>query len=813
MEKIFLKSLIIIGISLSALYGIDKREYLVEHGFIEKDQENPSKSISCEFKTLPTPTGPFQIGVKIFDLADENRENRLIPIWIFFPEEKGDHIPYPKLSERRALDTFEIIDIWEKLKVNVHAKLVDNLDFLKNRGIHPVIFFNNGNGMLCSDSIFLLEDLASHGYIVVSIQNQLNTDKLEAARFTKGTVENYNKVIRNNHYVFDWLKNNNKTIFYDSLDLSKIGVVGYSMGANSLLLWADRVSRDSTKNHFLFQHEGTDVKECIVSLDARRIAFPLIHNTPIFMLISAENQEEQKKNGEFELMQKTGHKFKYYKDTHHGSFTDHAYLNIECPSAPKMGWFYGSTEERMQFFDEMRKDIREFLDRSLKNENSLEMQDITLQMNVDKLIKLAEKESLVARLMLIHMFTEGIGVEKNINEAEKWMLMLSSQMDQTDSQNKIQKFKDESDFLEKKILNNRCESNELAIFKAILGYMFLRGWGVEKNYDLAFRYLKESADLGNALSNVDLGEMYQKGLGTERDFFEAFHRYRFAASKGVAVAFYRLGLMYEKGIGVEKNSKKAEEFFQQVDLKIRKHLDKKNWKIGGKIHFEEQSAFDYLGTVDLNRAAREAIKKYFSIKSDLCALNAKVLIKKENGDFIIRHYEEKAFPGIGEELHATLLYTSKRINEGHETLQDIYDNLIEVNKNLPTYKAPSIEEIAQTYQLIIKPDWKFKISDVEFIVGKTGSVIIAKLQYEGREEIMNESGKPVSGNFLHLTLANIDSSMESEVEKINLVVNELKAELIGNAIKIGNRNGLADLEFGVSGSKERIRPSLIQGKS
>jgi hypothetical protein len=219
--------------------------------------------------------------------------------------------------------------------------------------------------MLCSDAAFLLEDLASHGYIVVSIQNQINTDKLEAAKYTKGSFENYNKVIRNNLYVFDWLKNNNKTIFYNTLDLSKIGVIGYSMGANSLLLWADKASRDSTKNHFLFPHEDSYAKECIVSLDARRIAFPFINNTPIFMLISSERHEEQKLNGEYELMQKIGHKFKYYKNTHHGSFADFAYLNIMCPLAPTDGWYYGSTEERIQFFDDIRKDIRGFLEEKI----------------------------------------------------------------------------------------------------------------------------------------------------------------------------------------------------------------------------------------------------------------------------------------------------------------------------------------------------------------------------------------------------------------------------------------------------------------
>lgn len=119
MKKIFLKSLVLIGISLSALYGINNKEYLIDHGFIEKNQEDLSKEISCEFNILPKPTGPYQIGVKIYDLIDENRDNRLIPLWIFFPTEKGTQNTYPKILEKRALDTWGTINVQTKLNINV----------------------------------------------------------------------------------------------------------------------------------------------------------------------------------------------------------------------------------------------------------------------------------------------------------------------------------------------------------------------------------------------------------------------------------------------------------------------------------------------------------------------------------------------------------------------------------------------------------------------------------------------------------------------------------------------------------------------
>ena len=126
---------------------------------------------------------------------------------------------------------------------------------------------------------------------------------------------------------------------------------------------------------------------------------------------------------------------------------------------------------------------------------------------------------------------------------------------------------------------------------------------------------------------------------------------------------------------------------------------------------------------------------------------------------------------------------------------------------MPQDQAPTVEQVANAYQKIIKPDWKFQISDVQLISNNTGSFIIAKLELNGQDEIQNNQERPISGSLLHLTLAMVDSSMTQEMGKIQLVVSEIKEALAGKMVKIGNKNGYADLEFGVSGSSDRIRPS------
>lgn len=233
-----------------------------------------------------------------------------------------------------------------------------------------------------------------------------------------------------------------------------------------------------------------------------------------------------------------------------------------------------------------------------------------------------------------------------------------------------------------------------------------------------------------------------------------------------------------------------------------------NWKIGGKIHFEECNGIDYIGTVRINSIIREILHEFFDIKSDLCAKNAKVLIKQENGSFVIRHYEEKKKPGIGEEMHATLLYTSKRTENGHETLKDVWSNLTQVDTTLSCIEAPTLEQVADIYQKIIKPEWKLEISDIVLWTSQISNVIVAKILFNGGDAVVNEQGNPVSGGSLHITLLNLDSSVTLEKEKTEQIIAKVKEKLIGKMVKIGERNGLADLEFGVSGSSDRIRPII-----
>ena len=226
--------------------------------------------------------------------------------------------------------------------------------------------------------------------------------------------------------------------------------------------------------------------------------------------------------------------------------------------------------------------------------------------------------------------------------------------------------------------------------------------------------------------------------------------------------------------------------------------DDLGWRIGGKIHFEEENGSNYIGIKEINRIVRNVLKKIVNIDSDICSQNAKILLKREANEIQMTHFEEKSRPGIGEEMHATLLYTQSRGFYHSETLKQVFENLFE-RSDFP----PTIENVAAKYSSIIKPEWEFEISEVVLTKGANGtSFIIAKLLFEGNERILDN--RPISAG-LHMTLVNFDDSILASNEICNLVINEMNLAFKGKMIKIAQKNGIADLEFGLSGSSWRIR--------
>ena len=223
------------------------------------------------------------------------------------------------------------------------------------------------------------------------------------------------------------------------------------------------------------------------------------------------------------------------------------------------------------------------------------------------------------------------------------------------------------------------------------------------------------------------------------------------------------------------------------------------WKVGGKIHFEENDGADYIGLKSINKITKDILKSLLPIGKDSGADNAKILLNQENGQIIMTHYAEKSRPNVGEEMHATLLYTSPQGFCASETLHQVCGNLFQ-NCNTP----PNIKDVVEKYNSIIPQDLKFEISEI-IVTHKNGgpSFIMAKLSLEGRENIYKNS-HPISAG-LHMTFVNSNQAILSDPQISKKLTEKLNQKLKGQMLKVALKEGVVDLEFGLSGQPWRIR--------
>jgi TPR repeat protein len=79
------------------------------------------------------------------------------------------------------------------------------------------------------------------------------------------------------------------------------------------------------------------------------------------------------------------------------------------------------------------------------------------------------------------------------------------------------------------------------------------GQGVEKNPELARKWVSSAANAGDPLGLTTLGWFRESGTLFPKDDAEAARLYYRAAQANQPVALFRLGLMYAQGRGVQRD--------------------------------------------------------------------------------------------------------------------------------------------------------------------------------------------------------------------------------------------------------------------
>jgi dienelactone hydrolase len=208
---------------------------------------------------LPKPTGSYSVGRTLFDWIDQNRDDpysaavgkhRELMVWLWYPtnvsqqSKPAEYIPSAWASEL----PWRPVTIPGRVRVHAvaHAPIADG------QQSYPVLVFSTGYGNLPSDYTTLIEDLSSHGYVVLGITNTYSApvvrfpdgrvaSHLADASFPRGPAQVIRKAgdrmvkvwVADMRFAIDTLTQMNsdsKDRFYGRLDLSRLGLFGQSFG-------------------------------------------------------------------------------------------------------------------------------------------------------------------------------------------------------------------------------------------------------------------------------------------------------------------------------------------------------------------------------------------------------------------------------------------------------------------------------------------------------------------------------------------------------------------------------------------------------
>ncbi|MGJ6962121.1 lipase [Streptosporangium sp. G11] len=217
--------------------------------------------------TLPKPTGPHQIGTVSLHLVDRSRPDPWVPaissrelmVQLWYPARKAAAYPRaPWLPPKIAEAVLAGVPAGTVRLPVTHGRA--GAPVYRGRGPWPVVLFSHGFAADRASSTALVEDLASHGYVVATIDHTYDAGAVE---FPDGQVKihaasspppNFDKPddpvatkavaarLADTRFVVDRLTALNRGHVVDAerrpvpkglrgaLDLSRVGMFGHSLG-------------------------------------------------------------------------------------------------------------------------------------------------------------------------------------------------------------------------------------------------------------------------------------------------------------------------------------------------------------------------------------------------------------------------------------------------------------------------------------------------------------------------------------------------------------------------------------------------------
>lgn len=111
------------------------------------------------------------------------------------------------------------------------------------------------------------------------------------------------------------------------------------------------------------------------------------------------------------------------------------------------------------------------------------------------------------------------------------------------------------------LLPNKAEK---AVQLYEMGKCYQDGEGVEQDYEKAYQYYKEAADLGNGDGYAGLAWLYGEGKGVDQDYAKNIELDKKGIALGSARAMNDIGILYYNGYGVAQDYGKAMEWYKKA---------------------------------------------------------------------------------------------------------------------------------------------------------------------------------------------------------------------------------------------------------
>ena len=135
-------------------------------------------SVQSKTDSLPKPTGKYFVGVTYLSFTDVNRKeifdsnqesNREITVKAWYPsDQKSNPESYFLNAEAEfAVKYLQFPEMYKKLETNSSR----DVPVSSKENKYPILIFSHGWGEHYSQNSILMEELASHGYIVFSISH------------------------------------------------------------------------------------------------------------------------------------------------------------------------------------------------------------------------------------------------------------------------------------------------------------------------------------------------------------------------------------------------------------------------------------------------------------------------------------------------------------------------------------------------------------------------------------------------------------------------------------------------------------------